>query len=376
MLITTDAQLASFVDRASACRVVGVDTEFMREKVYHPRLCLIQLGTDEEQVAVDPFAVHDTAPLVRLFSNPFVTKVFHACSQDVEVLLAYCGVVPRPLFDTQLALSYVSDRYQMGYGALVEEYCGVSLPKTESLTDWSHRPLDDAQLSYALNDVRYLPAIWRTMRARLEELGRTAWVEEEFRRLEDERAYVHDPREAYRRVKRVGSLSRRQLAVAREVAAWRERRADAVDRPRRWVLSDELVVEVARRTPSSMGELLRVRGVGDLDPETQSRILDACRAGLACPAEECPQVEHHARPSLDAECVCDLMYALTRMVAEQQGMASSVLASRDDLAAFLADRTGSRLASGWRREVLGDVLESLLDGEVGLTVKDGRVELL
>lgn len=376
MLITTDAQLAAFVDRASAFGAVAVDTEFMREKVYHPKLCLIQLGTDEEQVAVDPFAVRDTAPLVRLFSNPFVTKVFHACSQDIEVLLAYCGTVPRPIFDTQVALSYVSDRYQVGYAALVEEYCGVSLPKTESLTDWSRRPLDDAQLAYALDDVRYLPGIWRTMRAQLEERGRASWVEEEFRRLEDKSAYVHEPREAYRRVKRIGSLSRRQLAVAREVAAWRERRAAAVDRPRRWILSDEVVVEVAKRCPSSMEALLRVRGVAELDAGAQAQLLEACRAGLACPAQDYPQVGHRGRPSLDAECVCDLMYALTRMVAERQGMASAVLASRDDLMAFLDDRAASPLSSGWRHEVLGSVLERLLDGEVGLTVKDGRVELL
>lgn len=376
VLITTDEQLRAFIDRASASEVVAVDTEFMREKVYFPKLCLIQLGTDTEQVAVDPFAVSDPAPLVRLFTNPFVTKVFHACSQDIEVILHWCGVAPWPLFDTQLALSFVSDRYQIGYGALVEEYCHVSLPKAESLTDWTRRPLDQAQIAYALDDVRYLPGIWRTMRGQLEKLGRLSWVEPEFRRLANPAVYEHNPREAFRRVKRAGSLSRRQLAVARELAAWRERTAASTDRPRRWVLSDELLVEIAKRTPTAMEALLRIRGTGELPAADRASILEACRLGMACPAHECPEPDRHTRPSMEEECVCDIMYALTRMVAQKEGMASSVLASRDDLASFLTDRASSALSKGWRYEVLGSHLDQLLNGEVGLTVKDGRVELL
>ena len=377
MLIATDEEFASFIDRASASEVVGIDTEFVREKTYYPRLCLIQLGTDSEQVAVDPFAVSDPAPLVRLFSNPFVTKVFHACSQDMEVLLRWCGTLPRPLFDTQVAVAFLEDRSQMGYGALVEECCHVDLPKAESMSDWARRPLDDAQLAYALDDVRYLPAIWRSLRGRLDALGRMAWATPEFERLADPGAYVQDPRESFRRVKRIGTLSgRRQLSVAREVAAWRERKAAEIDRPRRWVLSDEMLVEIARRTPDTMEGLTRIRGFADVAPSDRAQVLEACRAGLACPIESCPSPEHHARPTVEEESVCDLMYALTRTVAEREGMAPSLLASRDDLFAFLSNRVGSPLSRGWRREVLGEALERLLAGEIGLTVKDGRVELL
>ena len=362
MLITTDDQLREFADRAVRSEVLAVDTEFMREKVYHPRLCLIQLGTDTEQVAVDPFAVTDRGPLVRLFSNPFVTKVFHACSQDMEVLLDYCGVLPWPLFDTQIAASFLDDRYQIGYAALVEEYCGVSLAKTESLTDWSRRPLDAAQLAYALDDVRYLPAVWRAMRARLEEKGRLGWLEPDLRRAADPASYAHEPREAFRRLKRVGGLSRRQLAVAREVAAWREERASAIDRPRRRVLSDEVVVEIAKRCPTSAEALQRIRGMAETSAEERAQIVGACRRGVACPPQDCPEPEHHGRPSLDEECVCDLMYALTRMVADRESIAPSILASRDDLIAFLEDPASSPLAEGWRHEVLGRHLADLLEG--------------
>lgn len=376
VLITTDDQLRDFADRASRSEVLAVDTEFMREKVYRPKLCLIQLGTDSEQVAVDPFAITDRSPLVRLFSNPFITKVFHACSQDMEVLLEYCGMLPWPLFDTQIAASFLDDRYQIGYAALVEEYCGVSLAKTESLTDWSRRPLDAAQIAYALDDVRYLPSIWRTMRSKLEERGRLGWLEPDLRRAADPASYVHEPREAYKRLKRIGGLNRRQLAVAREVAAWREERAAALDRPRRRVLSDEVAVEIAKRCPTSIEALQRIRGMAEVAPEDRAQIVEACRRGASCPSDACPELAHHGRPTLDEECVCDLMYALTRMVAERESIAPSMLASRDDLIAFLGDRDASPLSEGWRYEVLGSYLADLLEGKVGLTVKDSKVELL
>lgn len=376
MLITSDEQLRDFVGRALASEVLAVDTEFMREKTYHPKLCLIQLGTDDEQVAVDVFSVTDPEPLVRVFSDESIVKVFHACSQDMEVLLDFCSCLPRPLFDTQVAAAYLGDRNQIGYASLVEEVCGVALAKAESMTDWTRRPLDGAQIEYALDDVRYLPRIWREMRDRLEAAGRTSWVEGEFERLSDPETYAHDPRRAYTHVKRVSMLTRRQLAVARELAAWREVRAERIDRPRRWVLSDELLVEIARRMPSSDAALLRIRGMAELDEADRRELLAACAEGASCRRELLPEAQRHAKPSTDEECVCDLMYALTRMVAQQQGIASSIIASRDDLMGFLEHPASSPLSRGWRHEVLGSMLEDLLAGRVGLTVKDGRVELL
>ncbi|MBS5449590.1 MAG: ribonuclease D [Coriobacteriia bacterium] len=376
VLITTDDQLEAFVERALRSEVLAIDTEFMREKTYSPRLCLLQMGTDDEQVAVDPFCVRSVEPLRVLFSDPSITKVLHACSQDMEVILQYCGVLPRPLFDTQIAAGFLGDQHQIGYGPLVEEYTGVSLPKTESLTDWTRRPLDAAQLEYALDDVRYLPRIWREMRERLERNGRLSWLEPEFAHASDPATYRHDPREAFRRVKHVGSLSRRQLAVAREVAAWRDERARELDRPRRWVLADEILVEVSRRTPTSTGQLARIRGMDGVASGDQARILAAVRRGLDCPPDACPEVEHRVRPSADQESVCDLMYALTRMVAERERMSSSLLASRDDLVRYLLDRQSSPVAHGWRADLLGGQLDDLLEGRLGLTVKGGRVELL
>ena len=377
MLITTDAQLEKFAERARTSEVLAIDTEFMREKTYYPRLCLLQLGTDDEQVAVDPFKVSLIEPLRDLFSNPSITKVLHACSQDMEILLQYCGVLPHPLFDTQIAAGFLGDNYQIGYGTLVEQYAGVTLSKAQSLTDWSRRPLDAAQLRYAYDDVRYLPQIWRTMRAQLEELGRMGWVEPEFAHASDPDTYRRNPREAFRKVKHTGSLTRRQLAVAREVAAWRDERACELDRPRRWLLPDEQLVEVCRRMPASTGDLMRIRGMESVSVMDQAKIVSAVKRGLACPQEECPEPDRRFRPSLDQECVCDLMYAMTRMVAEREGIAPALLASRDDLMRLLVDGGDDcAVCTGWRGELLGSKLRDLLAGKLGLTVKDGRVELL
>ena len=376
MLITTDEQLREFARRAQSSDVLAIDTEFLREKTYYPRLCLLQMGTDDEQVAVDPFSVRDLGPVRELFSDPSITKVLHACSQDMEIILQWCGVLPRPLFDTQIAACLLGGHAQIGYGPLVEEWCGVSLPKTESLTDWSRRPLDAAQLEYALDDVRYLPRIWRAMTARLEEQGRAGWLDEDFARASDPATYLHDPRDAYLRVKHAGTLGRRQLAVAREVAAWREGRARQLNRPRRWVMSDEVLVEVARRSPATAAQLQRIRGAESLAAADVAKVLAAVSAGMACPGSACPEPPRRLRPSPEAESVCDLMYALTRMVSEREGIAASALASRDDLLLYLLRRDESPVARGWRADVLGALLDELLSGGVGLTVKDGRVELL
>ncbi len=377
MLITTEDQLAAFAARAAASDVLAIDTEFLREKTFYPRLCLLQLGTDDEQVAVDPFAVDGVSIIRELLCDPAITKVLHACSQDMELLLAHYGVLPRPVFDTQIAAEYLGKRSQIGYAALVEDYCGTCLPKTESLTDWSQRPLDDKQLEYAYDDVRYLPRIWRLMRRELADRGRLEWLEPEFAHICDPATYKHEPREAYQRLRHLGSLTRRQLSVAREVAAWREDYAMKHDRPRRWVLSDEVVVEIARRSPTSLAQLERIRGVSALTCTCQTDILIAVRRGLAVEPDAYPPAEQgHLCPTPDQECVCDLMYALTRQVAQREGLAQTVLATRDDLLAYLAHPQHSPLSSGWRAQILGNQLDDLLQGRLGLTVKDGRVEVV
>ena len=377
LFISSSAELERFCERASSSKVLAVDTEFLRERTYHPRLCLLQLSTSSDDIAaVDPIAIGDLSPVERLFRDPGITKVIHACSQDLEVLDGTMGCVPQPLFDTQVAAAFLGQRMQIGYGPLVEAYTGVHLPKTESLTDWSRRPLEPEQLEYAEDDVRYLPEIYERMVAELVERDRMSWVLPEMQALTVPSHYRHVPEDAYLHLKRSGGLGRRQLAVAREVCAWRERTADRRDIPRRWVLSDEVVVEVCKRAPADVQRLRRIRGTEQLSERDADAVLHAVSRGLSCPAADMPRVAGHQRPTVEQEGVLDLMYAVLRIVSEKSGVATQLVASREDLLDFMLGRQGSALSSGWRHELVGERLERLLAGGLGLTVKDGRVEIL
>ena len=376
MYLSTKNELEQFCQQASAAKVIAVDTEFLRERTYFPKLCLVQVAAGDNIAAIDPILIDDLTPLAELFEDPSVTKVFHACGQDLEVLLDGMGVTCAPVFDTQLAAAFLGLRQQVSYASLVESYCGVRLPKAESLTDWSRRPLDPEQLTYAEDDVRYLPGIYDRMMAELIERDRLSWVAPEMEALCDPARIKRDPREAYRRLRRAGSLTRRQLAVAREACAWREETAARRDLPRKWVASDEVIVEVCKRTPTTLDRLRRIRGTDQIGEGDARLLLAAVARGAACPADECPKMERHARPSADTESVIDLMYAVLRLISERSGVATQLIATRDDLLEFVQDRGSSSLASGWRHELAGSTLERLLAGEVGLTVRDGRIELL
>lgn len=376
MYLSTQDQLAEFCERISGEKVVAVDTEFLREKTYFPRLCLVQVGAGELTAAIDPLLIEDLEPLARIFRDETVTKVFHACGQDLEVILDGMGCVCAPVFDTQLAAAFLGMRQQVSYGSLVEAYCGVRLPKAESLTDWSRRPLDPEQLEYAEDDVRYLPGIYDRMVSELIERDRLSWIRPEMEALCDASRIRRDPEQAYLRLRRSGSLTRRQLAVAREACAWRERVAMERDVPRKWVASDEVIVEVCKRTPGSLERLRKIRGTEQVSDRDGALLVEAVARGLACPAEQCPKVARHVRPSAETEGVIDLMYAVLRLVSEKSGVATQLIATRDDLLDFLQDRERSALAGGWRWELAGRTLDRLLSGEVGLTVKSGRIELL
>ena len=376
MYISNPNELAAFCERAGTSKVLAVDTEFLREKTFYPRLCLIQLATADEAAAVDPILLDDLSPVCDLLTDDRITKVFHACSQDLEVIDGSLGVVPTPVFDTQVAAAFLGQRTQMGYGALVEAYTGVRLAKTESLTDWSRRPLDPEQLEYAEDDVRYLPGIYDRMMRDLVEQGRLGWVTPEFADLCDPSRFRHDPEHAYEHLKRSSSLTRKQLAVAREVCAWRERTAAKRDIPRKWVVSDEVIGEICRRSPKSVERLRRIRGTEQLSEADAEGVAAAVARGMSCDPASLPSSEHHARPSAEMESVLDLMYAMLRLISDETGVATQLIANRNDLHDFITDPSSSKLSRSWRAELAGNKLSRLLSGDVGLTVKDGRVEIL
>lgn len=377
MYISTNEDLTAFCKRARAFSAIAIDTEFLREKTYYAKLCLVQVATPDECVVIDPLAIDDLGPLAELMTDVDTLKVFHACSQDMEVLCHALGSVPAPIFDTQVAAGFLGERAQCSYHNLVSTFCGVSLPKTESLTDWSRRPLSPKQIEYALDDVRYLIDAYRVIESKLHSLGRTAWVRDEIRPLADPTHYRSDPRAAFKRVKRVNACTRRQLAVARELASWREQRAETRDIPRKWVMSDEVLLALCKRAPQTVEDFRAVRGTEQLSARDVEVALDAIARGRRCPQENLPSIGRaHRAPAPELESVIDLMYALIRLVSERSGVATSLIVSRDGLLDYIEHPERSPLREGWRFELVGTLMDDLLQGNIGLTVKDGALEIL
>lgn len=372
MYITTQNAFEDFIERASHSSVLAIDTEFLREKTYHARLCLLQLATEEEQVIVDPFKVTDLSPLRRIFETDSIVKLFHAGRQDVEILYNSVGVMPWPVFDTQIAAAVLGYTQQIGYGPLVSAECGVQLKKIDSFTDWSRRPLTESQIEYAADDVIYLPKLHDSMMAQLKAQDRVAWLDEDFRNLVDPARYEMEPRERYKRLKRVSQLSRKQLSAAREVAAWREEKASERDIPRKWVLSDEQVIEACKRETRTLDQLFMVRGVKEKLSVADARtIVSLIAAGIDAPKESWPHYAKKTRNESNVDIPVDLMSAIVRLRARQNGIAFQTLASHDDLTDLARGHYEDvELLKGWRREIVGDELRNLLEGKLALRLHD------
>ena len=375
MYVATQADLDALIERISGSPILAIDTEFHREKSYYPKLCLVQMATDEVSAIVDPLAIDSLSPLKDILTDDKTMKVFHAGDQDIEILLRHVGVIPTPLFDTQVAAGLLGQPQQIGYGALVKAECDVSLAKSDSFTDWTRRPLSATQLEYAIDDVLYLPGIYRKMRGQLEETGRLSWLDKEFSSMADPATYVTDPQEAWRKVKRISSLTRRQLTVTRAIAAWREETAQRHDVPRKWVLTDDLIVEIARRCPRDQDSLLEVRGLSEkLSERSIKEMLDAIEQALSSDPETWPKVSHKKESERDVEGAVDLMSVLLRYRARQRGVTTQFLASRDDLVRLAAGHgEGSPLLSGWRKDIIGDELVDLLAGRLSLSCESGEI---
>ncbi|MDO4589769.1 MAG: ribonuclease D [Slackia sp.] len=378
MYIVEQKQLKEFVSHAKTSSILAVDTEFLREKTYWPKLCLIQLATDEMSVAIDPFRVGDLSALADLFVDERITKLFHAAHQDIELIFHELGVIPKPVFDTQVAASLLGDALQIGYGTLIMNECGVKLKKADSFTDWSRRPLTDSQIAYALDDVVYLPRAYRSMRAKLERLGRLSWLDPDFEELCDPRRYKVEPFERYKRLRRVNQLSHQQLSAAREIAAWREETAMKRNIPRKWVLTDEQIVEICKREPASIDELFMVRGVSNaLRTDDARKVLAACKKGLAAPEDQWPELNRGGKNEPNVDPQVDLLYSVVRLRAKEAGVAFGVLASHDDLAKIVRGHLDEAdVLKGWRRRLVGEELLSIVRGELVVGIEDGVLRVM
>jgi ribonuclease D len=378
--IDTQHALEQFVADIQESTILTIDTEFLREKTYYPQLCLIQLATEGHEAVIDTLAPLDLAALTPLLTSERVTKVFHAGDQDRVILYQVLGTAVRPVFDTQRAALLLGLPQQASLAMLVKRFCDVDLEKGESFSDWSQRPLTPTQLAYAIDDVRYLPLAYERIVAALESNGRLAWLDDEFKEMEDEEKYRVDVRDAWRKLKGASRLKGSQLAVIREIAAWREQTAQRRNLPRKWVLSDDLLVEVARREPTSLEDLYCIRGLRErLGKGWSQELVAAVESALSKPSEEWPTQERTSTKGGQSAAQLDLMNALLHQRAKELQIASSFLASHDDLTHLAAgQREGLAILKGWRRELLGDELLRLLAGQISLSLAgDGlKVTLL
>ncbi|HEB95887.1 MAG TPA: ribonuclease D [Sedimenticola thiotaurini] len=378
-LIETTADLNTLCQDIQGSPWLALDTEFMREKTYSARLCLLQLHNGEVSAGIDPLALEDLGPLLGILYDPGVVKVFHAGRQDLEIFQQLWGRLPSPLFDTQLAAAMLGLGDQIGYGNLVQQLLGRELEKGHTRTDWCRRPLEPAQLRYALDDVIYLGQIYQVLERRLREQGRLEWLQEEFALLADPATYRIDPRQMWRRVKGQQRLKGVQLAVLQELAAWREEQAIRSDRPRRWILKDEVLLELARRQPAKRSELQRIRGLEEGTIKRHGeRLLALIAEARQRPREQWPVLQRPPpRLSPEQEAMVDLLMAGLRLLAEEAGITPSAIAGRRDLERLAAgDSDGLELLRGWRRRVAGTALQQIMTGERALRVEDGRLRLI
>lgn len=374
MFITQQKQLKEFADRAMKSPVLAIDTEFLREKTYFPKLCLLQMATEDETVIVDPFKIDDLSILAPVLECESVVKLFHAGRQDLEILNRECGVVPHPIFDTQVAATLLGYTQQIGYGPLASALCGINLKKKDSFTDWSRRPLSDSQVKYAADDVIYLPKMYAKMTAQLDKRGRRSWLDCEFRAMEDPANYVVDADNRFRRLKRVNQLNRKQLSAAKQLAAWRERRAQRFDIPRKWIITDEQIVEACKREADTIDELYMVRGISDKVSTRDAREMVKClRDGLYASPEDYPALEGPSKNELNVDVAVDIMNGLVRLRAKQNGIAFQTLASHGDLERVARGDRDVEVLKGWRRQIVGSELLDLLDGKLTLSLKAGKL---
>jgi len=373
--ITSTAELAEICSRLAKHPFVTVDTEFLRETTYYPLLCVAQLASPDEAVVVDALAKSiDLTPLFDLMTNESVTKVFHAARQDIEIVWNLARKIPHPIFDTQVAAMVLGYGDSISYDQLVNRITGDTLDKSNRFTDWTRRPLSEAQLRYAISDVTHLRDVYLKLSADISARGRTHWVQAEMDVLTSPETYRMDPNNAWERLKsRVRKP--KDLAVLIEVAAWREREAQARDVPRGRVLKDEVVGDLAIQAPATLEQLSHLRSLprGFEKSQWGQAVMDAVKRGLARDPKTLPRIERF-RAAPNGAATVELLKVLLRMTSERHGVAAKVIATVDELERIAADDEADVPAlKGWRRELFGEKALALKQGRLALAVEKGRV---
>ena len=377
-MIETTAELKAACDIFAKSDFVTVDTEFLRESTFWPQLCLIQIASPDHEALVDPLAKGlDLKPFFDLMADASVVKVFHAARQDLEIIHHLGGIIPHPLFDTQVAAMVCGFGDSVSYDQLVQKITGKHIDKSSRFTDWSHRPLSQKQLDYALADVTHLRDIYASLKAELEREGRAHWLEDEMAVLETPETYDLHPDDAWTRMKmRVRKPS--ELAVLMKVTAWREREARNRDVPRGRILKDDAIYEIAQQQPRDSEALGKLRTVprGWERSASGAAIIAAVNEALAIPKEELPKIAKPYQPNEGTQSAVELLKVLLKLTAEREGVAAKIIANTDDLEKIASEgeKADVQAMHGWRRELFGDRALKLIDGQLVIKFVNRKIE--
>jgi len=367
-------QLPELCSRIQQAPWVALDTEFLREKTYYPIFCLLQIATPEWVVCVDPIALPDLSELFSVINDPKIVKVLHSCRQDLEIFYQITGEVTYPVFDTQIAAPLLGFQENPGYAMLVSNFLNVNLSKAHTRTDWSVRPLSQDQIQYAADDVIYLCKIYTKMCEQLEELGRLDWLDKDFEALKNKELYQISPINAWLKVKGRKRLTGKQLSIVQVLTEWRERTAQAENRPKNWLVRDDLMLELAKLQPTTVEELAKVRSINERSVKRYGRVIckliDEAKNSSPIPMTDKNKA---AKKTANQEAILDVLTAVVRMRADENSLNPMILAGRKDLEKLLFEEEDNLILSGWRYSMVGKELQGLLKGQYSLTLKQGDV---
>jgi ribonuclease D len=368
-------QLQHLCEELSTETVLALDTEFLREKTYYAQLCLIQIATPSLIACIDPIQLNDISPFLTILYDTQKLKVMHSARQDLELFYDITQQVPAPLFDTQIAATLLGYGDQLGYANLVEKMLGVRLAKTHTRTDWSRRPLGRGQMEYAMDDVRYLLQVYQMQTEALEELGRSDWLQKDFAALTDPQLYQQSEEDLWQRVRGANTLKGGQLAVLQRLAQWRERQAVEKNRPRRWIVRDDVLLEIARQMPQNASALSKIPGSDGYLQKHADAVLEVVEQGKAVPPDQWPSTAKFMRLSPEQEAKVDLLMAVVRTRAAQAHVSPSVLASRKEVECLVQGKKRCAVMFGWRAELVGNELRAILDGERHVYLDSGEIKV-
>ena len=372
--IDSDQKLADFCAQVATAEYCAVDTEFVREKTYYPVLALVQIATEQCMGCIDPLALSDFAPLKTLMQQTSLVKVFHSPSQDLEILFQTFGLAPAPVFDTQLAAAVLGYGHQISYADLVFKITQVQLKKKHTRANWVRRPLSAAELDYAMDDVRYLIPVYRHLLCELQANNRSAWIAKELQAMSAESNYQVDTLNLWKRLKGVQKLKGVQLQIASLLSQWRETLAQNKNLPRRWIIKDELIIDIAQLKPASAPELASIQGVSDRFIEQHATtIIALVEKAQATEADDWPRHDTVKAMASNEQAIGDCLMALCRQIAAKNNIALASLATRKDIDALILDRNNSQLSQGWRFEAAGKQLLDFINGQSQIAVRAGEL---